>query len=223
VEDLYFTGGLTDPSKTDFFVEYKDDKGKWRRYTPDFVIRKKPPRGWPPGSGRVLIVEIKSERQRDDRIDGERGAKAMELRRWEGLNSDRLRYQIIFTSTDMVTPDQSEEVRRFVQESEAPKLPIPFDRERIAEFCRRWKIQELAVFGSVLTPRFRADSDVDFLATFASDARWSLFDETPMQEELGTIVGRRVDLVTRRAIERSHNWIRRKAIFESARPLYVEG
>ena len=41
VEDLYFTGALTDPAKTDFFVEYKDDKGKWRRYTPDFVLRRK--------------------------------------------------------------------------------------------------------------------------------------------------------------------------------------
>ena len=42
VEDIYFTGALTDPNKTDFYVEYKDDKGKWRRYTPDFVVRKKP-------------------------------------------------------------------------------------------------------------------------------------------------------------------------------------
>lgn len=41
LEDIYFTGALTDPAKTDFFVEYKDDKGKWRRYTPDFVIRRK--------------------------------------------------------------------------------------------------------------------------------------------------------------------------------------
>jgi type III restriction enzyme len=39
VEGIYFTGALTDPNKTEFFVEYKDDKGKWRRYTPDFVIR----------------------------------------------------------------------------------------------------------------------------------------------------------------------------------------
>ena len=223
VEDFFFTGGLTDPAKTDFFVEYKDDKGKWRRYTPDFVIRKKPPRGWPAGSGRVFIVEIKSERQRDDRIDGEAGAKAMELRRWEALNPDRLRYQIIFTETDMVTPDQTREVCRFAEEPERPYLPISLDAGRIAGFCRRWKISELDVFGSVLLPRFSPESDVDFLATFTPDARWSLLDETPMEEELSAIVGRPVDLVSRRAIERSHNWIRRKAILESARPIYVEG
>jgi predicted nucleotidyltransferase len=223
VEDVYFTGGITDPAKTDFFVEYKDDTGKWRRYTPDFVIRKKPPRGWPRGSGRVLIVEIKDERQRDHRLDGERGAKAMELRRWEELNPDRLRYQIIFTASDGVRSDQLKPVRQFAEEPERPSLPIPLDNERIAAFCRKWGIEELAVFGSVLTPRFRPDSDVDFLATFVPDARWSLFDETPMEEELAAIVGRRVDLVSRRAVERSHNWIRRTGILESARPVYVEG
>jgi hypothetical protein len=39
VEDIYFTGGITDTNKTDFFVEYKDDKGHWRNYFPDFLIR----------------------------------------------------------------------------------------------------------------------------------------------------------------------------------------
>jgi predicted nucleotidyltransferase len=222
VEDFYFTGGLTDPAKTDFFVEYKDDKGKWRRYTPDFVIRKKPPAGWPRGSGRVFIVEIKDARQRDDRIDGEQGAKAMELRRWEALNPDTLKYQMIFTSSDMVTADQTSDVCHFAEAPELPYLPVSLDFDRIGDFCRRWKIRKLDVFGSVLTPRFTPASDVDFLATFAPDARWSLLDETPMESELAAIVGRPVDLVSRRAVERSHNWIRRKAILESARPVYVE-
>jgi predicted nucleotidyltransferase len=223
VEDIYFTGALTDPAKTDFFVEYKDDAGRWRRYTPDFVVRKKAPRGWPAGSGRVFIVEIKSEHQRDDRVDGEHGAKAMELRRWEALNPDRLRYQIVFTTTDAVTADQLKDVRQFAEEAERPTLPIPLEADRIATFCRKWRIEELAVFGSVLTPAFRPDSDVDFLAAFAPDARWSLFDETPMEEELAAIIGRKVDLVSRRAVERSHNWIRRRAILGTARPVYVEG
>lgn len=98
VEDVYFTGALTNPSKTDFFVEYKDDKGKWRRYTPDFVIRHK--------NSHVYIVEIKAERERGDSIDGETGKKAMALRKWEDLNPDRIRYQMIFTNTDTVTSDQ---------------------------------------------------------------------------------------------------------------------
>ncbi len=119
VEDIYFTGALTDPGKTDFFVEYRDDKGKWRRYSPDFVIRKKPRRGARRGSGKVLIVEIKAERERAHPVDGERGRKALALRKWEDLNPDRLKYQMIFTSAATVTADQIGNVRRFVEEPNA--------------------------------------------------------------------------------------------------------
>jgi len=111
VEDIYFTGALTDPTKTDFFVEYKDDKGKWRRYTPDFVIRRK--------DGRVLIVETKREHDRSHPVDGEKGKKAMAMRRWEKLNPDRLKYEMIFTSTDQVGFDQTVDARAFVAEKGA--------------------------------------------------------------------------------------------------------
>jgi type III restriction enzyme len=117
VEDIYFTGAVTDPNKTDFFVEYKDDKGKWRRYTPDFVIRKKPKPGGKPGSGRVFIVEIKAERERAHPVDGENGRKALALRKWETLNPDRLKYQMIFTATDAVSADQLRDATQFVGES----------------------------------------------------------------------------------------------------------
>ncbi|MBI2884327.1 MAG: DEAD/DEAH box helicase family protein [Candidatus Methylomirabilis oxyfera] len=116
VEDIYFTGALTDPNKTDFFVEYKDDKGKWRRYTPDFIIRKKPKRDGRPGTGKVFIVEIKREHDRAHPVDGEHGKKAMALRRWETLNPNRLKYQMIFTATDAVPADEMRVVRRFVEE-----------------------------------------------------------------------------------------------------------
>ena len=98
---------------------------------------------------------------------------------------------------------------------------IALDQEKIAEFCQRWKITEFALFGSVLRDDFRPDSDVDVLATFASDADWSLFDHVDMQEELSALFGRKVDLVSRRAIERSDNWIRRKAILNTAEQIYV--
>ena len=65
---------------------------------------------------------------------------------------------------------------------------IPLNREQIAEFCQRWKITEFALFGSVLRTDFRPDSDVDVLVTFASDARWTLFDMVHMQNELQKIV-----------------------------------
>lgn len=118
VEDIYFTGALTDPAKTDFFVEYKDEKGKWRRYTPDFLIRRKPGRGRKRGTGRVYIVEIKREHDRAHPVDGESGRKALALRKWEGLNPDRLRYEIIFTDTDTIPADGMQNVRRFAEESE---------------------------------------------------------------------------------------------------------
>jgi predicted nucleotidyltransferase len=94
-------------------------------------------------------------------------------------------------------------------------------RERLDDFCRRWKIVELRVFGSALREDFRPDSDLDLLVRFAADADWSLIDHVAMEEELTAIVGRKVDLVSQRAIERSANWIRRKAILESAEPYFA--
>ncbi len=108
VEDIYFTGALTDPHKTDFFVEYKDDKGKWRRYTPDFIIRKKGSRG------KCLIVEIKAENQREHPLDGENGRKALALRQWEKLNPDRLKYEMIFTPSEVVAVNQLKIAKDFV-------------------------------------------------------------------------------------------------------------
>lgn len=118
VEDIYFTGALTDPNKTDFFVEYKDAKGKWRRYTPDFIIRRKPGRGRKRGTGRVYIVEIKKEHDRAHPVDGEHGRKALAVRKWEKLNPDRLRYEMIFTDADTVPADAMQSARRFAEEPE---------------------------------------------------------------------------------------------------------
>lgn len=222
VEDVYFTGGLTDPAKTDFFVEYKTNDGRWRRYTPDFVIRKKPAPGMPPGSGRVLIVEIKREKDREDPVDGARGAKALAVRKWEALNPDRLKYDMIFTPSDTVTFDQLKPVWKFAEEREV-FLPIALPMDQLRDFCRKWRIQDIAVFGSVLRKDFGPDSDIDFLVTFKSHAGISLFDMVTMETELAEIVGRRVDIVSRGGIERSENWIRKKAILESARTLHVTG
>jgi len=72
------------------------------------------------------------------------------------------------------------------------------------------------VFGSALRSDFRPDSDLDLLVTFAPEAQWSLLDHAAMQDELTELVGRKVDLVSRRAIERSENWIRRDAILSTA-------
>ena len=98
---------------------------------------------------------------------------------------------------------------------------IELDMDRIGEFCRRWKITEFALFGSVLREDFRADSDVDVLVTFAPDAKISLFDLGDIEDDLAEVLGRKVDLVLKRGIERSPNYIRRKAILSSAEVIYA--
>ena len=82
--------------------------------------------------------------------------------------------------------------------------------ELLAAFCERWKITRLEAFGSILRDDFRAESDVDLSATFAPDAEWGLFDHVDMEEELKGPFCRDVDLVTRRAVEESENWVRKR-------------
>lgn len=94
-----------------------------------------------------------------------------------------------------------------------PRLPIP--QRAIAEFCRKWKVTEFALFGSVVRDDFRPDSDVDVLVSIAPGMHYSLFDLAEMQEELSAAFGRDVDLVTRRAVERGSNEWRRRSILES--------
>ncbi len=77
------------------------------------------------------------------------------------------------------------------------------------------------MFGSVLRSDFGPSSDVNLLVTFEPNARWSLIDHERMRQEVTDIIGRRVDLVSRRGLERSANWIRRQAILATARPLDV--
>ncbi|MFO8006536.1 MAG: nucleotidyltransferase domain-containing protein [Candidatus Brocadiia bacterium] len=100
---------------------------------------------------------------------------------------------------------------------------IGIEPEAAERFCRRWRITEFALFGSVLREDFGPDSDVDVLVTLAPDADWSLLDPVAMEEELSGLLGRDVDIVTRRSVERSANWIRRREILESAEPYYVGG
>ena len=100
-----------------------------------------------------------------------------------------------------------------------PRMDLP--RDQIADFCRRWKITEFSLFGSVLRDDFRPDSDIDVLVSFSPEAHWSLFDLAAMEEELEALLGRRVDLLTREGVEQSHNWIRRKEILRTVVPFYV--
>ena len=96
------------------------------------------------------------------------------------------------------------------------KIEIP--KDKLADFCHRWKVAELAVFGSVLREDFSAASDIDVLVTFAPDAQHSLFDLVDMKEELQVIFGREVDLVEKAGLR---NPFRRHAILKSQEVVYA--
>jgi uncharacterized protein len=52
-------------------------------------------------------------------------------------------------------------------------------------------------------------------------AQVTLFDMVRMQDELKAIFGREVDLISKRGVENSRNYLRRKAILESAQMIHV--
>lgn len=96
-----------------------------------------------------------------------------------------------------------------------------FPQVEISEFCRRWRIAELALFGSVLRDDFGPESDLDVLVTFVPGADWGLLDHYQMKQELATLLGRDVDLLTKRSVEQSRNWLRRRAILSTAQVVYA--
>jgi predicted nucleotidyltransferase len=102
-------------------------------------------------------------------------------------------------------------------------VKLDFNRQELGQFCREHGIARLELFGSGLREDFRKDSDVDLLATLRADARPTLLDWAEMQLKLAELFGRPVDLVSRRAIERSRNRYRKQSILSSAMPIYAEG
>ena len=104
---------------------------------------------------------------------------------------------------------------------EAPSR-LHFDQERLGRLCRERGIARLDLFGSALRDDFREDSDVDLLAALRPEARITLLDWADLQEKLSEVFSRRVDLVSRRAVEGSQNPYRKQAILSTAVPIYVE-
>lgn len=103
------------------------------------------------------------------------------------------------------------------------KRRVDISQEQMADFCRRWQISELALFGSVLRDDFGPGSDLDVLVTFAPGAEWGLLDQVRMEQELAGLLGCKVDLLTKRAVERSSNWILRREILGTAEVVYGTG
>lgn len=117
VEGLWFTGGLSDPAKTDLYADYLGDDGRWHRYTPDFVIRRV--------DGKYLVIEVKKDTLSPDiQADLRRhqageepqtleGRKAVALKRWEQLNPERLSYRVLFAD-DTLHDSGKQAVRDFM-------------------------------------------------------------------------------------------------------------
>lgn len=95
------------------------------------------------------------------------------------------------------------------------------DEVAIADFCRRWRIEQLAVFGSAVHDGLGPDSDIDLLVTFTANADWSMFDHYRMEDELSGLFARDVDLVSIRALEENPNRIYRQEILDTARVIYA--
>lgn len=96
------------------------------------------------------------------------------------------------------------------------RVPVPMDK--VESFCRRWKVRELSLFGSVLRSDFGPGSDVDVLVDLRPDHGLSLYDWVDMIAELRSIFGREVDLVAKSGLT---NPIRRQIILRSAEVLYA--
>ncbi len=116
-------------------------------------------------------------------------------------------------------------------DSQGDNLEKIYDRlgitpQQLAEFCQRWQIVELAVFGSILRDDFRVNgddpSDIDLLFTYGKNAYKNLILQVRMTFELKELLDRGVDLVSKTAIMTEPNYIRRQNILASARVIYVE-
>jgi len=96
------------------------------------------------------------------------------------------------------------------------KKELPF--AGIEDFCKRWKVREFSIFGSILREDFRPDSDVDILLSFSEDAPWGLFEFVDMKDELKRIFNREVDIVEAEGIR---NPFRKREILRTREVIYA--
>ena len=95
---------------------------------------------------------------------------------------------------------------------------VQLDRDALAEFCRKWRIRELSIFGSALRDDFGPESDLDFLVSFEPEAPWDLWDLVIMRDQLISISGREVDIVEKEALR---NPYRRKEILSNREVIHA--
>jgi uncharacterized protein len=91
----------------------------------------------------------------------------------------------------------------------------------ITHFCDRWQVIEFSLFGSILLDDFRPDSDIDVMVQFHPEAQPTFSTLEQMEVELKIIFHREIDLISRRGIENSRNYLRRQEILSSAQVIYA--
>jgi len=94
---------------------------------------------------------------------------------------------------------------------------LDFPIEEIKMLCQRYRVRELALFGSALGDDFDAGSDVDLLVEFEPEAQVGFMTLARMQRELSAILHRQVDLVPKGGLKPRI----RQAVLSSAEVLYA--
>ena len=102
-----------------------------------------------------------------------------------------------------------------------PDRHLKVQTDRLEAICQQWQITELALFGSILRDDYNHQSDIDLLVSFANEANITFFDLDAIEEQLSKLFNRPVDLVTKQAIEHSHNYIRKKNILDNSIVIYA--
>lgn len=107
VRAFLFTGGLTDPQKTDFYFEYLGEDDRYHRYFPDFVIVK--------NTGEFYIVEVKGENQRSNPTVV---AKQEAIKNIEDLNPDKFKYHVVYTTTNDIAVGEIQPITSWIRQKE---------------------------------------------------------------------------------------------------------
>ena len=101
-------------------------------------------------------------------------------------------------------------------------FPIKIPKDQIETFCKKWKVKEFALFGSILRNDFNIQtSDIDVLISFLPSENWG-WEIVTMKEELELIFNRKVDLIEKIAVEKSRNTVRKNQILNSYEVLYEQ-
>src|SRR4051794_15535403 len=95
--------------------------------------------------------------------------------------------------------------------------PVQVDEQRLADLCRRYRVQELSLFGSMARGDNRPDSDIDILVVFQPNAKVGLIEYARLMSELSDLMGRKVDLVSKPGLKP----LIRDAVLQDARLLYA--